>query len=119
MSESGEETLVPEGMLEYRVTFGWGQPHGPSPEDSRGHWSTIWAPDSTTASGMAFRRYGGKWASLVHLESWKNWEPELTDVLYRGELECLQYDPEKVLPEWPTRDSRYPDCVYGRDLPRG
>lgn len=97
-------------MIEYRITFGWGQPHGPSPEKNTGKYVTIWAPHFNVASDMAIVRYDEKWAHLYFPQQWKSWSWVMDGC---EELEVLQYDSSKKIPVYPERDPAYPDCVYG------
>lgn len=77
-----------EGMtlIEYRVTFGWNQPHGPSPEEPKGKYTTVWAPDVATAARMMTERYGPQWSGIYHPNKWRNWSIEMDGT---EELETL------------------------------
>lgn len=101
------------GMREYKFTFGWDQPHGPNPDDSRGHFATVWAPTANLAADMAYARYEGKWS---HQYSPKFWAQR--SILLHGcvELEVLQYHPDRVMPVYPKRDPQYPTCIYGSEF---
>lgn len=97
-------------MIEYRVTFGWGQPNGPSPENNNGKYATVWAPTVSIASDMAVERYPKGWAHIYFPDQWANWSWVMDGCT---ELEVLQYDPDKRISVYPKRDSTHPDPVRG------
>ena len=92
-----------DGLIEFRVTFGWNQPHGPSPEAPHGKYTTVWAPDIITASDLAMVRYSGKWANIYFPVIWENWGDSMKGAM---ELEVLQYDPERTIQPFPHSGKR-------------
>lgn len=101
-------------MIEFRVSFGWGQPHGPSPDDSKGYYTTVWARNVTDASNLAFARYGMRWSRIYPPDQWAVWGPSMKGT---KELEVLQFYEHILIHPYPERDDRYPKAVYGRQAP--
>lgn len=97
-------------MIEFRITFGWNQPHGPSPEDHNGYYSTIWAPTNDIAAHIANVRYSHKWSMIYAPKDWIYWGYPMKGC---RELEIIQYQANRFIAEYPYRDDRYPGCVYG------
>lgn len=104
-------------MTEFRVTFGWSQPHGPHaadgdiPSDPNGHYSTIFAFDEEHAKSMTQTRYGPKWSRIYLPHQWKAWGPEMIGC---EELEKLQFHPNFDLTRWPDLDHFHAGIVLGR-----
>lgn len=98
------------GMKEFRVTFGWHQPHGPGVGDAHGHYSTIWAPTSQTASRMANARYGDRYSRVYSPEEWANWGPSMEGC---KELEAMQFFSMGIIHPWPEDGIRHRGALLG------
>lgn len=98
-------------MIEFRITFGCDQPHGPS-DEGKGKYTTIHAPTMNIAADMAMARYGPKWAHLYSPRFWGEWSRLMEGV---EELEVLQYDPSRDLLRYPHRDDDFDGIVYGTE----
>lgn len=81
-------------FTEYRITFGWNQPHGPYPKtiaypgDPYGHYTTIFAPSLSHVYRIARERYDKQYAFVYAPDRWSLWGPEMGDI---KELEKLEY----------------------------
>lgn len=78
-------------------------------------YTTVWAPDITTASNMLRARYDDKWLHLYKPVFWRGWSPIMRKA---RELEVLQYDPNKAMPAFPVKDATFSNCVYGSEQNR-
>jgi hypothetical protein len=99
---------------EFRVTFGWGQDHGPSPIAGKvAHYTTIWAPKLSLASDMAMTRYSGNWAHLYPKDHWTRWGAEMQKI---EELEVLQYVEDEIIPAYSSESAERSGktIIYGR-----
>lgn len=106
-------------MIEFRVTFGWNQPHGPYPKttaypgDQWGHYSTVWAPDSHIAAKLIRARYGNKFAFLYYPEQWAKWGLEMGEI---KELEQLQYWGLALIFPWPEENLTHRGAHLGTSI---
>lgn len=85
-------------MRVWYITFGWGRPHGPSPENSRGGYAKLYAPDYETARMMANERYDRIWSMMYGSERYQE------AIVSQGcwHLETLTYAKLSTIMSWPA-----------------
>lgn len=103
-------------MIEFRVTFGWNQSHGPYPQyddtpgDPYGHYTTVFAPSITEVIQIIRVRYQGIFAEIYPPHRWTKW----TAMEECKELEKIQYHPDYDLPAWPEKRHFHAGIILGR-----
>lgn len=102
-----------QSMIEYRLTFGWSQPHGPSPDDHHGHYTTIFAPSHALATEMAYERYGRSWFRVYSPDEWCHWDPSMHGI---KQLEVLQHYAYSFLRPYPETNLIYDGIHTGCGL---
>jgi hypothetical protein len=87
------QTLMHEGLTEFRVTFG--QAHRDLPELPEAHpdgWLTVFAPDETAARDLVFAELGRRWSNIYPVNTGAGvlaWDETRDNVLYPlGEVAC-------------------------------
>lgn len=103
-------------LTEFRITFGWNQPHGPYPRDGEtpgdphGHYTTIFTSDEESVRAIAYTRYGPKWSQIYRPEQWRTW----TAMDDCKELEKIQFHYAYPLPPWPEKHHFHAGIILGR-----